>query len=922
MAQETSLRVGVDSRPAEQGARRVKGALKGVRSEARKTETQFDKLQKSLGGFGTLFAGIGVGLVVREFAQLLDSATNIDNRLKLVTNTTEEVNAVFSELVDISNATRTGLESNAALFNRLSLSTKEMGLTFKETLNFTRSLNQALIISGASAAEGGAGLIQLSQGLAAGALRGDELRSVLEGLPKVADVIAQGLGVTRGELRKLGEAGKISAEAVVDAFKKAAPELEEQFKKIAPTIESAFTVFSNKALEFVRSLNKSTGVGAFFANIILTLADNFNVVASAAAGFGIILGGVVLKAVIGFGIALAANPIGLLIIAVGALSTALGIFGDSTVEVSGMTVTGWQAIEAAVVTAWGFIEPIFNLWKEAFAVIGEAASVFSSGFKFDMAGVIGFLKGWASVVLGIMGAIPKTIIEVFKDIPTSLVTIFKSAVNGFLTFRNGVLDILGNMISKVGSLIGLFNEELGEKISSGIKGAFDAIKVDPIFDPLEGKFKDKAKALGEIWDDAFRTDRLDNFGEAFDKNLKKVVASDKAAVINTDLLNGSIGNLNRKMKENAEILKAREKFTKKIQSDFDSLREATGRATEVMKEWAAKQRAELKRLGLENTKFADQFEDILLNRMQAARLKDVENSQAWAAGLTESQRSVASSVRDEFETIRSARGENVAQLNEWAELERQKLKAVGLENSVFADQMEKIYAERLPEARRADLFAAKDAVSGVKQAMVEYAESVGTAADQTKNLFSNAFKNMEDGLVNFVKNGKLDFRSLIDSMIDDLIRLGIQQALTAAFGGGGGGGGFLGGLLGGGGGGGGGGIGGIVTSLFSGLFKEGGLSGSPVSGTMVPASAFKNAPRFGAGGVTGGMPAILHDNEAVIPLSRGREVPVKLENGGKSGDIINNWNITTPDADSFRRSQNQIQAKGSRSLARQNQRNN
>ncbi len=108
-----------------------------------------------------------------------------------------------------------------------------------------------------------------------------------------------------------------------------------------------------------------------------------------------------------------------------------------------------------------------------------------------------------------------------------------------------------------------------------------------------------------------------------------------------------------------------------------------------------------------------------------------------------------------------------------------------------------------------------------------------------------------------------------------------------------------------------GGIGGLVGMILPGLFSEGGYSTSPVASAMVPAAAFHHAPHFSEGGVTsGGIPAVLHPNEAVIPLSRGRKVPVEMgETAG--GTIIHapqTINIQTPDADSFRRSQKQIAA--------------
>jgi hypothetical protein len=135
--------------------------------------------------------------------------------------------------------------------------------------------------------------------------------------------------------------------------------------------------------------------------------------------------------------------------------------------------------------------------------------------------------------------------------------------------------------------------------------------------------------------------------------------------------------------------------------------------------------------------------------------------------------------------------------------------------------------------------------------------------------------------------------------------LGGMGALGGLFGGAGGGlGGLFGGLFGGGGG-----AGGGLLSLLGGLFAEGGYSdGAAVSTRLISPAAFRNAPHYAEGTHnTSGIPAILHDNEAVIPLSRGRKVPVEMTGGGSKGTVVNNnFNISTPDADSFKQSRQQL----------------
>jgi tape measure domain-containing protein len=224
---------------------------------------------------------LGVAFGLRQLQQVVDTYTNIQNRLKLVTNNASELVGVTKALFEISNSTRQSFESTAEVYARVALATKEMGLSQRDTLQFTESLNQAVALSGASSAEASAGLIQLSQGLASGTLRGDELRSVLEQLPAVADVIAKGLGVTRGELRKMGEEGKITADQVIKAFALARVELEENFAKTVPTIGQAFTVLRNRFIEFVGELDKSTGASTTLAKLIIMLSKNLDTLSAA-----------------------------------------------------------------------------------------------------------------------------------------------------------------------------------------------------------------------------------------------------------------------------------------------------------------------------------------------------------------------------------------------------------------------------------------------------------------------------------------------------------------------------------------------------------------------------------------------------------------------------------------------------------------
>ncbi|MBU3887595.1 tape measure protein [Methylosinus sp. KRF6] len=222
--------------------------------------------------------------------------------------------------------------------------------------------------------------------------------------------------------------------------------------------------------------------------------------------------------------------------------------------------------------------------------------------------------------------------------------------------------------------------------------------------------------------------------------------------------------------------------------------------------------------------------------------------------------------------------------------------------------------------------------------------------------FKRASRAFEENMRQSTQKVSADFTSKLDSAVKqpaDLLKSDLSQSFSHAFGNGGakeltklgdsikdvasdsssaipaltGLASKIAGLASGGGGGAGGLIGGAV-SLIGGLFEEGGLSGSAVTSATMPASYWVGAPAYAEGtpNTSGAMPAILHDNEAVIPLSRGREIPVDLRGAGGGGDTHVTYNmhsnVQARDFDSFRRNSNQMAADFHKMAARMHVRNN
>lgn len=268
---------------SERGAQGVAKQISAIGDASEKSVVQTNRLRNAL---TALTGALGVNVL----KQTLDTYTNMTNRLRVVTNSTAELRVVQKELFDIATRSRTSFEGVTELYARMAFATKEVGTSQRDLLKVTESLNQAITISGASAIEAKAALIQLSQGLASGRLQGDELRSILEQMPIVAQAIADKMGIAFGEIRKVAGEGKITTKIIVDAVKEAGTRWEEMFRKLPPTIAGSLQVVQTQFMKTLGAMDEATGVSTAVAKAFLYLADNMNKVVGVAATLATALG--------------------------------------------------------------------------------------------------------------------------------------------------------------------------------------------------------------------------------------------------------------------------------------------------------------------------------------------------------------------------------------------------------------------------------------------------------------------------------------------------------------------------------------------------------------------------------------------------------------------------------------------------------
>jgi tape measure domain-containing protein len=254
--------------------------------QAERMERGVARTERQLKGFETVtrraqqaVIALGGAFSVREIARYSDTFKNLTGQLKLVTDGSEGLAEAQQALFDIAQRSRTSFESVATLYARLARSTSTLGYETSQLQRVTETLSKATVVSGASSQEASNALIQLSQGLASGALRGDEFRSVAEQLPVILQILERELGKTRAELRKMAEEGEITAQVVVDAVTRASDEIDDAYSKIPQTIGQALTVLDNAFLNYIGNSEAVASGTNSVALAITSLANNFDDVA-------------------------------------------------------------------------------------------------------------------------------------------------------------------------------------------------------------------------------------------------------------------------------------------------------------------------------------------------------------------------------------------------------------------------------------------------------------------------------------------------------------------------------------------------------------------------------------------------------------------------------------------------------------------
>lgn len=268
MTETAALVIKVDS----SGAARATGHLKDLERAAGSTERSAHKLGKAWGTAVGLIGSAAVAGAVTNYIKLADTYALMTARLGMVTKGAEGLKQAQGDLFKLAQESRSSLEGVTDLYTKLANSSENLRGNHEKLLGVTTNVSKALTLSGADAASATAVIRQFSQAMASGALRGDEFVSVMEGAPRLARAIADGLNVPIGALRKMAAEGKLTADTVIRALESQGQVIDREFRNMPLTVGGAVQQVRNSLMQLVGDTETATGASKDLAGAISDLA--------------------------------------------------------------------------------------------------------------------------------------------------------------------------------------------------------------------------------------------------------------------------------------------------------------------------------------------------------------------------------------------------------------------------------------------------------------------------------------------------------------------------------------------------------------------------------------------------------------------------------------------------------------------------
>jgi len=677
--------------------------------------------KKSVDGLKSAFKGLLAAASVQQFVSLGDEFTQITNRLKSVSSSSAEASSAFNLVKKVAAETRSGLGPVADLFTDLTIATNEMGLSQQQVADVAGTFSKALKISGADANASAGAIRQFGQALASGVLRGDEFNSIMEANPTFMRKVASTLNVTTGQLRKMAEQGLLTSDVLVAATQEIGDSIDQDFAKTVSTVGEAFVSLKNAFIEIIGRIESNTGVFTGLANTIQHVADNLDVyIKLAAFAFGV----AAVKGVMNFVKAIQALQI---------VTKAQAVAQAALLALSGPA--GWGILAVAATATAGAVYGINTALSDTEEAAKDAINALEGGEKAAKdnektqrkvttelekqvdANKDGILQAAEIVELN------KLLLEEQKKQKAQEDERARIQENQYETFKS----ITGELA--------LGREELETQLDlqNSLFGKSDQQKalIQQIAD-LESQRADELRNLNDLTminaDDRLAKEKEIN--DEYDARTKLI--KNQAQTLQDQALSNAISSLYGEQLKNFTAFTDELSRLQYINSGVtqDEIRNYDERV-------AATNEYNKKRIALNKEFLGDQINHAILLNMEYDMMTDDEK-EAYDKRLE---------ALSEYQN-------NFLGLLQQFQVERKDLEDEG------------------PSTKFLD---------GFKEGFIEFDKQVKDSASAGKKIFNTLTQGWEDAILNFVETGKLSFKDLFKTMLQEAVKLFANKAFMALF---------------------------------------------------------------------------------------------------------------------------------------------
>lgn len=412
-----------------------------------------DALDGMVGKAKNLAATIGASVGLKKLIELSDQMTSTTARLNFIVDDGGSVKALEAKIMASAQRSRAAYLDTASAIASMGANAGAAFTSNDELIAFMEQVNKQFVIGGASAQGQAAAMLQLTQAMAAGALRGEELNSILENAPGIARAIEQYMGIAEGSIKSYAEKGAVSATVVKNALLSIADETNAKFNGMAMTWGQVWTQMGNIALKVTRPL----------LTAINWLANNLSVIGPILLGLG--------TAFLVFQVAAHWTQIAAVATAayhavVNLLSIGFGVLTGNTAAASAAVFTFNSALLASPIT-WiiMLIAVVIGLLYGVVAIINKVtgSSISATGLICGAIAVAGAFIG--NTVIGLLNALIQYIWAIF-------VAPFLGIVEWILNVCNGGFNSFGDAVANlIGQIIGWFLN-LGKVVTTIIDAIF------------------------------------------------------------------------------------------------------------------------------------------------------------------------------------------------------------------------------------------------------------------------------------------------------------------------------------------------------------------------------------------------------------------------------------------------------------------